>query len=141
MNLKFMHTSWSLQYVPETVCDPDSWKVSSVVLIFKNTGKMPIAKNYRTIGLPSVVNKIFVKHVSNRIVDYLEKYGLFSNFQHSFSSSWSTTDALTVKTFNRFRATGVVGLDISKEFRHIQEFDIFWKWIGLFLSKKHLLRF
>ena len=141
MNLKFMHTSWSLQYMPESVGDPDSWKVSSVVVIFKNTGEMPTAKNYRTVGLLSVVNKIFVKHVNNRIVDHLEKYGLFSNFQHIFSSSWSTTDALTVKAFNKSRATGVVALDISKKFQHIEEFGIFWKWIGLFLSKKHLLRF
>ena len=73
--------------MPESVCDPDSWKVSSVVVIFKNTGEMPTAKNYRTVGLLSVVNKIFVKHVNNRIVDHLEKYGLFSNFQHIFSSS------------------------------------------------------
>ena len=34
-----------------------------------------------------LVNKVFEKLVNNRIVDYLEKRGLFSDFQNGFKSS------------------------------------------------------
>ena len=39
---------------------------------------------------------VFEKLVNNRIVDHLEKCGLFSDFQYGFRSSQSTTDLLTV---------------------------------------------
>ena len=68
-------------------CFPDYWKVSSVVPVFKNVGKRSIAKNYRPVSLLSVVSKVFEKLVNNRIVDHLEKGGLFSDFQYGFRSS------------------------------------------------------
>ena len=58
-------------------CFPDCWRVSSVVPIFKNVGERSTAKNYRLVSLLSVVSKIFEKLVNNRIVDHLEKCGLF----------------------------------------------------------------
>ena len=39
------------------------------------------------VSLFSVVSKVFEKLVSNRIVDHLEKCGLFSDFQYGFRSS------------------------------------------------------
>ena len=59
--------------------------------VFKNVGERSTAKNYRLVSLLSVVSKFFV---NNRIVDLLEKYGLFSDFQYGFRSS--TADLLTV---------------------------------------------
>ena len=59
-------------------CFPDCWKFSSVVLVFKNVGERSTAKNYRPVSLLSVVSKVFEKLVNNRIVDHLEKCGLFS---------------------------------------------------------------
>ena len=67
-----------------------------------------------------LVNKVFEKLVKNRIVDYLEKCGLFADFQNGFKSSWSPADLLTVVSdriagaFNRSVATWAVVLDISK---------------------------
>ena len=58
-------------------CFPDSWKASSVVPIFKNAGERSTAKNYRPLSLLSVVGKVFERLVNNRIVDHLEKCGLF----------------------------------------------------------------
>ena len=58
-----------------------------------------------------MVSKVFEKHVNNRIVDNLEKYGLFSDFQYGFRSCRSTLDLLTVvsdgiaRAFNRSEAT------------------------------------
>ena len=69
-----------------------------------------------------MVSKVFEKLVNNRIVDHLEKCGLFSDFQYGFRSSWSTADLLTVvsdriaRAFNRSGATLAVALDISKAF-------------------------
>ena len=79
----------------KVACFGDCWKVSSVVLVFKNVGERSTAKNYRPVSLLSVVAKVFEKLVNNRIVDHLEKYGLF-NFQYGFRSSQSTADLLTV---------------------------------------------
>ena len=68
-------------------CFPDCWKVSSVVPVFKNVKERSTAKNYCPVSLLSVVSKVFEKLVNNRIVDLLEKCGLFSDFQYGFRSS------------------------------------------------------
>ena len=93
-------------------CFPDCWKVSSVVSVFKNNGERSIAKNYHSVSLLFVLSKVSEKLANNRSVDYLEKCGLFSDFQYSFfRSSRSTVDLLTVvsdkiaKTFNWSGAT------------------------------------
>ena len=57
-------------------------KVSSVVPVLKNVGERSEAKNYRLVSLPSVVIKVFEKLVNNGIVDHLDKYCLFSDFQY-----------------------------------------------------------
>ena len=77
-------------------CFPDCWKVSLVVPVFKNVGERSTAKNYRPVGLLSVVSKVFEKLGNNRIVDHLEKCGLFRDFQYGFRSSRSTADLLAV---------------------------------------------
>ena len=106
-------------------CFPDCWKVLSVVAVFKNVGERSAAKNYRPVSLLSVVSKVFEKLVNNRIVDHLEKSGLFSDFQYGFRSSRSTADLQTVvsdriaRAFNRSRATRAVALDISKAFDRV----------------------
>ena len=68
-------------------CFPDCWKVSSVVPVFKNAWERSAAKNYCPVSLLSVVSKVFEKLVNNRIVNHLEKCGLFSDFQYGFRSS------------------------------------------------------
>ena len=68
-------------------CFPGSWKVSSVVPVFKNVGEKSVAKNYCPVSLLSVVSKIFEKLINNRIVDHLEECDLFTDFQYGFRSS------------------------------------------------------
>ena len=103
-------------------CFPDCWKVSLVFPVFKNVGERSTAENYCPISLLSVVSKVFEKLVNNRLVDLLEKCGLFSNFQYGFRSSRSTTDLLTIasdriaRAFIVSGATRAVALDISKTF-------------------------
>ena len=103
-------------------CFPDCWKVSLVVPVFKNIGERSAAKNYCPVSLLSVNNKVFEKLVNNRIVDHLEKCGLFSDFQYGFRTSRSTGDRLTVvsariaRAFNRSGATRAEVLDKSKSY-------------------------
>ena len=96
-----------------------------MVPVFKNVGERSIAKNYSPVSPLSEVSKVFEKLVNNRIVDHLEKYGLFSDFKYGFRSSRSTADILTVvsdriaRASNRSGATRAVALDISKAFDRI----------------------
>ena len=82
-----------------------------MVPVFKYAGERSTAKSYHPFSLLSVVSKVFEKLVTNRIVDHLEKCGLFSDFQYVFRSSRSTADLLIVasdridKAFNRSGAT------------------------------------
>ena len=104
---------------------PGCWKVLSVVPVFKNVGERLATKNYCPTSLFSVVSKIFEKLVNNRIVDHVEKFGLFSDFHYGFSPSQSTADLLTVvsdrtpRGFNRSGATQAVALNISKVFNRV----------------------
>ena len=106
-------------------CFPDCWKVSLVVPVFKNAGERSTAKNYHPVSLLSVVSKVSEKLVNNKIVDRLQKCGLFSDFQYDFRSSRSTADLLTVvsdriaRAFNRSEATQAVARDISKAFDRV----------------------
>ena len=109
----------------EFCCFPDCWKVSSVVPVFKNVAERSSAKNYRPVSLLSVLSKVFERLVNNRIVDHLEKCGLFSDFQYGFRSSRSTADLLTVvsdriaRAFNTSGATRAAVLGIFKAFDRV----------------------
>ena len=121
-------------------CFPDCWKVSSVAPVFKNAGEQSTAKNCHPVSPLSVVSKVFENFVNNRIVDHIEKCGLFSDFQYGFRSSQSTADLLTVvsdrmaRAFNRSGATWVVALDISKAFDRVCH-------AGLLHKRKSFLEF
>ena len=61
----------------EEPCFPGCWKVPLVFCVLKNVRQSTTAKNYHPVSLLSVVSKVFQKLVDNRIVDHLEKSGLF----------------------------------------------------------------
>ena len=68
-------------------CFPDCWKVSLVVPVFKYVGERSTIKNCCPVNLLSVDSKDIEKLVNNRIIDHLEKCGLFYDFQYDFRSS------------------------------------------------------
>ena len=96
-----------------------------MVPVFQNVRERSTAKKYSPVSLLFVVSKVFEKLVNNRIVDHLEKCGIFSDFHYGFRSSRSTADLLTVvsdriaRAFNRSEATRAVALDISKAFGRV----------------------
>ena len=90
-------------------CFLDCWKILSVVPLFNNVGERSTDKTYHFVNLLRVVNKFCQKHVSNRLLDDLEKCGLFFGFQYGFRSSQSTVDFLTVVSERIARAFQVSG--------------------------------
>ena len=56
------------------------------ILVFQIDGRST-AKNYHPVSLVSLFSKVLEKLVNNRVVDHLEKSGLFSDFQYGFRSS------------------------------------------------------
>ena len=96
-----------------------------MVLVFKNVGERSTVKSYHPVSLLYVVSKVFEKLVNNKIVDHLEKCGLFCDIQYGFRSSQSTADLLTVtfdriaRAFNRSGATRTLALHISKAFDRV----------------------
>ena len=91
--------------------------------------------------------KSLEKLINNRIVDHLEKRGLFSDFQCGFRFSRSTADLLTVisdriaRAFNRCGATQAVALDISKAFDRVWHTGLLHKLKFLELQVSYLALF
>ena len=112
--------------------------------VFKNAGERFTAKNC-PVSLLSVVSKVFEKLVNNRIVDHLEKCGLFSDFQYGFRSSWSTADLLTVVSdriagaFNSCGSTWAVALDISKAFDRVRHAALLHKLKSMDFQVRYLV--
>ena len=58
-----------------------------MIPIFKNIGERTMGKICNPVSLLSVISKVIENLLNNRIVDPLEKCGLFSDFQDGFRSS------------------------------------------------------
>ena len=77
------------------------------LFVRKSMLKRSVIENYHSFSLHSIVSKTFENLVNNRLVNYLEKRSLFSNFQYGFRSSNSTEDLMlvvsdrTAKVLNR----------------------------------------
>ena len=83
-------------------------------------------KVYCPFSLLSVFSKVFEKLLNNRLVNHLDKSGVFSDFQYSFRSSRSTAGLLTIasdggiaRAFIRSGATQAIAFDISWAFDEV----------------------
>ena len=136
-NLKLRNISVTLKIVKKILINLDLLKAAGpyciplvvlknfgpeglMVPVYKNVGERSRATIYCPVSLRSVVSKVFEKLVNNKIVDRLNKCGLFSDIQYGFRSSRSTADLLTVvsdrigSAFNRFCTTRALPLVISQ---------------------------
>ena len=76
-------------------------------------GESCTTKNYHTVGLLTVVSKVFEKLVNNNLVDHLEKCFLFPDSQYDFMPSQLNANLLTVvsdKIAGAFNRSGVLEL-------------------------------
>ena len=103
-------------------CFPSSWRIASVVPVFKNSGERSDPKNYRPISLLSVISKVFESLINSSLTRHLESLNLLSDHQYGFRSGRSTADVLTViservyQSLNVSGETRAIALDISKAF-------------------------
>ena len=78
--------------------------------------------NYRPISLLSQFDKIFEKIIYNRIIDFIEKYNLLSDYQFGFRQNSSTIHAVTyiydnlIKNVDKGLYSCCILLDLSKAF-------------------------
>ena len=88
-------------------------------------GERSTATNHCRVSLLPVVSKVFRKLLNIRVVDRLEKCGLFSGFEYGFRFFRLPADLLTVasdriaRAFNRPGANRAVALGISKTFDRV----------------------
>ena len=100
---------------------PELLKKAKIIPVFKKGCKNK-PENYRPISILPTLSKIFEKHVSSSIFEYLNKNSLIHKEQSGFRSQHSCQTALTKLTetwldeINKGNLTGVVYLDFSKAF-------------------------
>ena len=118
----FIHTSWTLQCVCRSlifqILERSHWWSLNLRMFGKG---LQVKTTVLLIFFQWLVQSL----KNSKIIDYIEKCGLFSNFQHGFGSSWSSADVLTVvsdriaRAFNRSGAARAEALDISKAFDRV----------------------
>ena len=100
---------------------PDSWKIATVVPIFKNGNKSDVS-NYRPISLLPVPGKLLEKIVYDHISDFLEQNSFLSKKQNGFRKNHSTLDAVVNLTsdiydsINKGKYTLAAFIDLKKAF-------------------------
>lgn len=100
---------------------PDLFKTAIVTPIFKTDNKLDIS-NYRPISLLNILSKILERIVNSRLINYLEKNKLLTDYQYGFRKGRSTDDAVLDLTslIHKYvdRGEKVIGvfLDLKKAF-------------------------
>ena len=83
-----------------------------------------------------MVGKVFKKLVNNRLVEQLEIYVLFSDFQYGFRFSRSAADLLTVvsdaRAFNSSRATRAIAPEHASLLHKLKSYGILGRYLALF---------
>ena len=69
---------------------PDGWRVVIITALLKK-GDKKSASNYRPVSLTTILCKLMEKLIRKRIVDHMDKFGLFSNRQFGFMGGRSTS--------------------------------------------------
>ena len=72
-------------------CQPDSWKIASVVPVFKKKPKSRVRK-YRPISLLPILSKVTETVINRAVTNFLEKNSILSNNKYGFRRSMSTQD-------------------------------------------------
>jgi hypothetical protein len=107
-----------------SICEgkfPNKMKTSIVIPLHKKGSKQDIS-NYRPISLLLSLSKIFEKLMAERIVNFANKYNIFSECQHGFRKG-KTTDNATMSLITQITTSldsknKVLGMfcDLSKAF-------------------------
>ena len=100
---------------------PKIWKIAKIIPLYKAKDPTEMT-NYRPISLLPAMSKIYEKVLHARIVEHMNRYGLFYNRQFGFRQKHGTTHAL-YKLHNDIlinkkarKGTKAVFCDLSKAF-------------------------
>lgn len=72
---------------------PKQLKLAHVIPVFKK-GDPELMENYRPISLLPGFSKIFEKAMCNRLINFMERYEIFNDFQHGYLKGRSTQTAV-----------------------------------------------
>ena len=123
-------------YLKES-CFPDCWKVSSVVLVFKNVEERSTAKNYLPVNLLSVESKVFQKLAIGLLIIWRNvSFFLICSIVSSLPINCRSSNNCiweNYKDFNKSGATRALTLDTSKAFNRV--------WHASLLHKLNFMEF
>jgi hypothetical protein len=100
---------------------PNALKKAIITPVFKS-GNKEDPSNYRPISVLPAISKILEKLINNRILNYLNKFGILSSSQYGFRQGLSTEDAVTalssiiVDKIDKNKKCLTVFLDLKKAF-------------------------
>ena len=100
---------------------PENYKTAQVIPLFKG-GNKEIVDCYRPISLLPALGKLLEKLISNRVMDYLEKFDLISPHQFGFRKKFGTEYAILdiyeklLSNLDKGLNTCSIFLDLAKAF-------------------------
>ena len=80
----------------------NDFNLANVISVFKRGSQYSLC-NYRPISLLSVFNKLLKKLIYNRLINFIDKNGIFFNKQFGFRAKHSTNHAQYCVSLTRFR--------------------------------------
>ena len=101
---------------------PSQLKISKIVPLFKNKGKIWHFENWRPVALLPALFKIYEKELFNQICEYLLLNNLFCENQFGFRKNRSTDDAIMMfhdrckQLLDQRQTPFAIFLDLSKAF-------------------------
>ena len=131
--LKIFNESWK---TGKLITD---WKTAEVTMINKTIDELSNPNNYRPISLTKCIGKLMEKMIKNKLVFFLNKHKILSDFQSGFREKRNTTDNLfylsqkALDTFDEGKITCGVVFDIQKAFDKVWHNGLIYK-----LSKLNL---
>lgn len=100
---------------------PDCLKLARVTPIFKD-GDSTLCSNWRPISITCCTSKLIEKLVKKRLLSFLQKHKILTDFQFGYRSQHSTTHAIEnisdniLNNFDNKKHTVSIFLDLSKGF-------------------------
>ena len=118
---------------------PESWRLGTVVAVYKQAGDPSIASNFRPITLLSHLSKIVEKVVFNQFATYISERNILYERQYAYRHCHSTEDAVLdavdwiCQNIDSGYVSTIITADLSKAFDSIDHGVLLCKlgWYGI----------